>query len=67
MEISKGQSLLDPTNIEDGHESKMKAFESAMISEALKSTNGNQSAAARKLGITERHLRSRLEKLGMKK
>jgi len=67
IEVTNGQSLLDPTNIVDGHESKMKAFESVMIHEALKSTNGNQSAAARKLGITERHLRSRLEKLGMKK
>jgi len=66
IEIANGQSLLDPTNIEDSHESKMKAFETAMISEALKSTNGNQSAAARKLGITERHLRSRLEKLNLK-
>ena len=66
VEFVSDQSILDPTNIEDGHESKMKAFESAMINEALKTTNGNQSAAARKLGISERHLRSRLEKLNLK-
>jgi len=38
-----------------------------MIVEALVQSNGNQSGAARLLGITERHMRSRLEKLGMKK
>ena len=38
-----------------------------MIKEALSRTNGNQSAAARILNITERHLRSRLERLDMKK
>ena len=66
VEIMSEQSLLDPTHIEDGHEKKMHAFETVMIKEALKMTNGNQSAAARKLGITERHLRSRLEKLHIK-
>ena len=34
-----------------------------MIKEALKRTNGNKSAAAIILNITERHLRSRLERL----
>ena len=67
VNLVSGQSILDPTNIEDGHEEKMKAFETELIKEALKFTNGNQSAAARKLGITERHLRSRLEKLELKK
>lgn len=61
------KSILDPTNLEDGHENKMIAFESELIKEALKTSNGNQSAAARILGITERHLRSRLEKLNLKK
>ncbi|MEW6193839.1 MAG: sigma-54 dependent transcriptional regulator [Bacteroidota bacterium] len=54
---------LDPFNLEDPYESKIKNFESLMINEALKRTNGNKSAAARLLGITERHLRSRLERL----
>jgi hypothetical protein len=38
-----------------------------MVTEALSLSNGNQSAAARLLGFAERHLRSRSEKLGMKK
>ena len=59
------RAVLDPYNVEDGYEKKMHAFEKEMISEALSQTNGNQSAAARLIGITERHLRSRLVKLGM--
>ncbi|MEJ2051201.1 MAG: sigma-54 dependent transcriptional regulator [Calditrichota bacterium] len=58
--------LLDPAQLKDGHEAKMKAFEKEMILKALEESKGNQSAAARLLGITERHLRSRLEKLGLK-
>jgi two-component system NtrC family response regulator len=53
----------NPYNLEDEYEIKMKLFEKAMISEALSRTNGNKSAAARILGISERHLRSRLERL----
>jgi DNA-binding NtrC family response regulator len=59
-------ALLDPAQLQDGHEAKMKAFEKEMILKALEESKGNQSAAARVLGITERHLRSRLEKLGLK-
>ena len=54
---------MDPYHLDDGYEAKVKAFETAMIQEALSRTNGNKSAAARILGITERHLRSRLERL----
>jgi DNA-binding NtrC family response regulator len=61
------KSLLDPYHLEPCYEDKMRAFEKEMIQEALKRSDGNQSAAARLLSITERHLRSRLEKLGMKK
>ncbi|HOI30454.1 MAG TPA: sigma-54 dependent transcriptional regulator [Melioribacteraceae bacterium] len=53
----------DPYNLDEGYEIKIKSFEKAMITEALNRTNGNKSAAARLLGITERHLRSRLERL----
>jgi len=67
IRIKSERAIIDPANIHDGYEAKMKAFEKEMIKEALSQTNGNQSAAARLLGITERHLRSRLEKLGMKK
>ena len=38
-------------------------FESRLIQGALDRSGGNQSAAARELGISERHLRSRLQKL----
>ena len=58
--------LLDPKNLEMDYESKVKAFEIEMVNEALKRTNGNQSAASRILQISERHLRSRLERLGLK-
>ena len=57
------EALYDPADLSAGHAQKMNAFENAMIEEALKQSGGNKSAAARLLGITERHLRSRLEKL----
>ncbi len=60
------KKVLDPYNYGDGYEDKVRAFEKEMIGSALEQTRGNQSAAARLLGITERHLRSRLEKLGLK-
>lgn len=53
----------NPYDLDDNYEAKMKLFEKTMITEALNRTNGNKSAAARILGITERHLRSRLERL----
>lgn len=55
--------LLDPLNFDNSYEEKMKAFEYTLIQEALQLNNGNKSAAARFLGIGERHLRSRLERL----
>jgi DNA-binding NtrC family response regulator len=66
LQIIGSDSIFDPTRLDEGYEEKMQAFEKRMIEEALKRTQGNQSAAARLLGITERHLRSRLERLGMK-
>ena len=41
-------------------------LEISMINEALQNANGNQSKAARSLGISERHLRYKLKKYGMK-
>ncbi len=64
--IISENKLLDPLNLEFDYETKVKAFETEIINEALKRTNGNQSAAARILQISERHLRSRLERLGLK-
>ncbi len=55
--------LLNPLNLEAGHAAKMQAFEKEMLQEALNRTDNNKSAAARLLQITERHLRSRLERL----
>ncbi len=67
LHLAGNKAILDPYHLEEGYEKKMHAFEAEMIKEALKRSNGNQSAAARLLDITERHLRSRLEKLGIKK
>ena len=44
---------------------EMKAFENARILEALEHCNGNQSEAARRLGIPRRTLVSRLTELGL--
>ena len=66
LEVTYEKSLLDPGNLDYSYEEKMKAFETEMIKEALNRNDGNQSAAARMLEITERHLRSRLERIGLK-
>lgn len=60
------KKLFDPTDLEDGFEQKVKSFETDIILEALSRTNGNKSAAARLLNITERHLRSRMDILEIK-
>ncbi|MGA1870700.1 MAG: sigma-54-dependent transcriptional regulator [bacterium] len=60
------RDMVNPNSLENGYTEKMKAFEIEMITEAIKRNNGNQSAAARLLQITERHLRSRMEKLGLR-
>ncbi|MBN1302552.1 MAG: sigma-54-dependent Fis family transcriptional regulator [Melioribacteraceae bacterium] len=64
--FSTPDSQIDPYNLNYDYEEKLKAFETVMIQEALTRSEGNQSAAARILNITERHLRSRLERLGLK-
>lgn len=43
----------------------MKEFESALLRTAIEKAGGNKSAAARALGMGERHLRSRLSILGI--
>ena len=67
LKVYSERSVLDPSNFDDGYEKKIKTFESEMILAAIGEQNGNQSAAARTLGISERHLRSRLQILGIKK
>jgi DNA-binding NtrC family response regulator len=66
LNIVSEKTILDPHYLQNGYENKIKAFEIEMVNEALKRSNGNQRAAARILGIGERHLRSRLQKLGLK-
>jgi DNA-binding NtrC family response regulator len=46
-------------------EKKMQDFETGLVVGALEGAEGNQSRAAEMLGISERHLRSRMEKLGI--
>ncbi len=55
------KSILDPKDLEHDYDKKVKSFETEIIMEALSRTNGNKSAAARLLNLTERHLRSRME------
>jgi len=62
-----GYAEFDPHDLNEDYDTKLRKYESAIINEALSRTNGNKSAAARILDITERHLRSRLERLGLKK
>lgn len=45
---------------------RVELLEKTMVKDALKNTNGNQSAAAKLLGLSERNLRYRLEKWGLK-
>ncbi len=56
-------SILDPHSFTNPYPEKIAAFERAMIEQALEIKNGNQSQAAKLLGISERHLRSRMQKL----
>ena len=45
---------------------QVKNLETKLIREALSASGGNQSEAARSLGISERHLRYRMKKYGLK-
>ena len=48
------------------YENSMRNYESEFLKNALKKAGGNQSQAARAIGISERRLRSRLAILGLK-
>ncbi len=54
----------EPSNTLD---ERLQNVEREIIQEALQAAGGNQSEAARLLGIGERRLRSRLERLGLKR
>ncbi len=59
------KEIIDPFNFNESFSEKVAAFERTMIEEALKLNNGNQSKAARLMGMSERHLRSRMQKLNI--
>jgi DNA-binding NtrC family response regulator len=48
-----------------GFEASVRKYERERIEEALRQSEGNQSKAARSLGLTERHLRSYIERLNI--
>ena len=57
------KNVLDTLNFSTSYPDKVAAFEKTMIDKALEQKQGNQSRAAELLGISERHLRSRMQKL----
>jgi len=63
LAASTENEILDPFNFVNAFPDKVAAFEKVMIEKALDLKNGNQSRAAKLLGISERHLRSRMQKL----
>lgn len=65
LSISNERTMLDPHDFTNSYPEKVAAFESSMIDAALEVKNGNQSRAADLLGISERHLRSRMGKLNI--
>lgn len=65
MVVPKETSILDPNDFEDSYLEKVAAFETAIIKRALELSAGNQSRAAKLIGISERHLRSRMQKLNI--
>ncbi len=55
-------------NLEEGtFQERVEAFEQMLIREALEKHNSVQTHAAESLGMTERHLRYKMQKYGMKK
>jgi len=65
LSVSHESMILDPTNFSDSFSDKVAAFETTMIEHALEIKTGNQSQAAKLIGISERHLRSRMQKLNI--
>ncbi len=68
-DTSESRGASDEQNglTEESYQEQMNAFESRLISTALDESGGNQSEAARRLQISERRLRSRMDILGIKK
>ena len=63
--VSSRPSEEEPALPAGGFDDALREFERNLLENALKECSGNQSAAARRLGIGERKLRSRLEVLGI--
>ena len=63
MKKKSGIIEIDPYDLSEGFDAKLFKLEKIMIEEALKRSNGNQSAAARLLKISERKIRFRLSKI----
>lgn len=59
-------TTLNAHNFLNSYDEKLEAFETTMINDALELKNGNQSQAAKLLRMTERHLRSRMQKYNIK-
>ncbi len=65
LSVTHESVILDPVDFSHSFIEKVAAFETAMIEEALEVKKGNQSQAAKMMGISERHLRSRMQKLNI--
>ncbi len=68
-ELSAAGCIDDETQCDEGNsllDARLRAFERELVREALEKAEGNQSEAARLLGIGERRFRSRLERLGLR-
>ncbi|MEJ2545702.1 MAG: sigma-54 dependent transcriptional regulator [Calditrichaceae bacterium] len=65
LAASTENEILDPFNFSDPFPEKVAMFETVMIEKSLELKSGNQSQAAKHLGISERHLRSRMQALNI--
>lgn len=65
LDTSTPKSIVDfnPHDLTVGYEQKIYDFEKEMLKTAISQAEGNKSRAARMLGISERKLRSRLERI----
>jgi len=65
--VAQSPALID-NNIQEGtFQQRVELFEKRLLADALKKNNEVQTRAAEYLGMTERHLRYKLKKYGMKK
>ncbi|NOZ45727.1 MAG: sigma-54-dependent Fis family transcriptional regulator [Chlorobi bacterium] len=65
LSVTVEKDILNPNDFSHSFIEKVAGFETAMIEKALEIKEKNQSKAAELLGISERHLRSRMQKLGI--